>query len=488
MRMLPRTLFGQLLLALCAGLIAAQAAGIWLTLNDRARFGEGMLGAFAAQRIAGVISILDKADPGDRRRLVRALNVPPTHIGLDEQWQKPDQPLGDDAKSFIERIGHELERPVDIQVLSIKRAEPHRPADPNFSMARPAEAAAGKPVDVSTNSGSYPGIASDTIHRNWWANRLLVVVGQARLADGTVVTFRHRLPEPNREGALRLLGSLAILGVSVALLSAWAVRRLTQPLASLADAATGLARNLERPPLPENGPLEVAKAARAFNAMQLDLKRYLETRAQALAAVSHDLRLPITRLRLRIERIAEGELRSKIEDDLTEMDEMIGNTLEFLRAGSIGEKASHLDLNALIDSVTEDMITVGARIGQHGNATGPMLGRPQALRRCLTNLVDNARRYGGSGNIDISISELTAAVEIRIEDRGPGIPEPDLERVFEPYVRIESSRAKHTGGSGLGLAIARAIARSHGGDVKLVLRSGGGISAILTLPRITASA
>ena len=486
MRILPRTLFGQIMLALCAGLIAAQAAGIWLTLNDRARFGEGLLGSFAAQRIAGVISILDDLEPAERHRLIHALNVPPTHISLDEPWATPAQPVGEDAKSFIERVQQELERPAVVQVLSIKRAEPHRRDN---SGAAPNRAPQTLPPVNAANAGAVGTPGSNAIadserrpNRRPWGNRVLFVEGQARLTDGTVVTFRHRLPAAGLEGPLRLLGLLAILGLSVAVLSAWAVRRLTLPLASLADAATGLAHNLDRPPLPENGPLEVAKAARAFNAMQDEIKRYLETRAQALAAVSHDLRLPITRLRLRIERIAEGELKSKMESDLSEMDEMIGNTLEFLRAGSSGEKTSCLDLNALIESVTEDMATVGAQITLHCDAVKPMLVRPQALRRCLTNLLDNARRYGG-GNIDISVAERDDKVEIRIEDRGPGIPEADLERVFEPYVRMESSRAKHTGGSGLGLAIARAIARAHGGDVKLALRSGGGLCTILTLSR-----
>jgi len=486
MRIMPRTLFGQIMLALCAGLLAAQAAGIWLTLNDRARFGEGLLGSFAAQRIAGVISILDDLEPAERHRLIHALNVPPTHISLDEPWETPAEPVGEDAKSFIARVEQELERPAVIQVLSIKRAEPRRRDNAGAALPRPPETSApGKAAnaDSAVRATANPAAESERrSNRRARPNRVLFVEGQARLTDGTIVTFRHSLPEAGLEGPLRLLGSLAILGISVALLSAWAVRRLTLPLASLADAATGLARNLDHPPLPENGPLEVAKAARAFNAMQDDIKRYLETRAQALAAVSHDLRLPITRLRLRIERIAEGELKSKMESDLSEMDEMIGNTLEFLRAGANGEKASRVDLNALIESVTEDMITVGAQITLHCDAVQPLPVRPQALRRCLTNLLDNARRYGG-GDIDISISERPDKVEIRIEDRGPGIPESDLERVFEPYVRMESSRAKHTGGSGLGLAIARAIARAHGGDVKLALRSGGGIAAILTLSR-----
>ena len=157
-------------------------------------------------------------------------------------------------------------------------------------------------------------------------------------------------------------------------------------------------------------------------------------------------------------------------------------TLEYLRAGSASEKMVRLDVNALLDSVSEDMMTVGAHIRLTGHASTPILASPEALRRCLDNLLDNARRYGGD-DMDMSISERIDTLEIRIEDRGTGIPASELERVFEPYVRLESSRAKHTGGSGLGLAIARAIARAHGGDVTLEARAGGGISAILSLPQ-----
>ncbi|HEY8025608.1 MAG TPA: ATP-binding protein [Burkholderiaceae bacterium] len=500
-KLLPRTLYGQLLVALCLGLIAAQAAGIWLTLNDRARFGEGLLGAFAAQRIAGVITILDQAEPSERARLVHSLNVPPTHVSLDEAWENAAD-HNDDAKSFVERLQQELDRPVAIQVVSIKRAEMHRQLPPPAGMDRsregekpgvaqqavvsdaPNPAAANPASAAPPNAQPAPGggpedrRANRRLHMN---APVLFVVGQARLTDGTVVTFRHSLPQPGLDWPMKLLGLLAILGVSVALLSGWAVRRLTKPLASLADAATGLAQNLDRPPLPETGPLEVSQAARAFNSMQRELKRYLETRAQALAAVSHDLRMPITRLRLRLERLEEGELRTKMDNDLSEMDGMIGNTLEFLRAGSITEKASKVDLNTLIESVIEDMTAIGATIRQSGTASAPVAARPMALRRCLTNLLDNARRYGG-GQIDVSVTELSHTIEIKIDDRGPGVPESDLERVFEPYVRVEISRAKHTGGTGLGLAIARAIAKSHGGDVRLQNRTGGGISAILTLP------
>jgi signal transduction histidine kinase len=216
--------------------------------------------------------------------------------------------------------------------------------------------------------------------------------------------------------------------------------------------------------------------------MQRDLQRMIEARSQGLAGISHDLRLPLTRLRLRLERLPEGELRAKIEDDIAEMDAMIGSTLEFLRAGPDSEKPARMNLNALLEAVAEDMEPLGARITLTGRASAPVLAQPQALRRCLANLLENARRYGGPG-IDLAVAEEAGHVTVRVEDRGPGIPAADLERVFEPYLRLEASRARHTGGSGLGLAIARAVARANGGDITLGPRAGGGLSATLVLPR-----
>ena len=473
MKLFPRTLFGQILLALLAGLIAAQAVGFWLMLDDRVRLGERLRGAYTAQRVAGFISILDHADAVERGRLLHALSIPPTSLMLDEPWHASGALHTVDTDAFVAHIEKELPHPLPIQVLSIRHNDrdrlrheihfdrPPHPRDmpPLFDMPPP-------PI----GDHEYPGPP------------IVFLIGQARLSDGAVLTFRHTIPQPNMDWPLRLGGLLLVLVVSVALLSGWAVRRLTRPLASLADAASGLARNLEQPPLPEAGPLEVARAARAFNTMQRDLKRYVETRAQALAAVSHDLRLPITRLRLRMEKLGDGMLKSQMEHDLLEMDEMIGSTLDFLRAGSSQERPVRLDINAFLESVNEDMLAVGANVRLAGQVSEPVPARPQALRRCLVNLLENARRYG-SADIDMSVAETPDLLEIRIEDRGAGMPSSEMERVFEPYVRLESSRARHTGGSGLGLAIARAIARAHGGELVLAARDGGGLSAILTLPK-----
>jgi signal transduction histidine kinase len=216
--------------------------------------------------------------------------------------------------------------------------------------------------------------------------------------------------------------------------------------------------------------------------MQRDIQRLIEVRGQALAGVSHDLRLPITRMRLRLAHLPEDELKQKIENDLSQMDEMIGHTLAFLSAGTTTEPLVSLDLDALLDLLCEDMTLLGAQIRRHGAAETPVKARPQALQRALQNVLDNARRYS-DGPIDLSVEVRPTDVVIRVEDRGPGIPEADRERIFEPYVRLETSRARHTGGSGLGLAIARASLRAQGGDIHILAREGGGTRVVVTLSK-----
>jgi signal transduction histidine kinase len=472
---LPRSLFGQILLALLVGLLAAQAVGVWLMIDDRTRLASRVMGGYAAQRIAGIVSLLDEAAPAERGRLVQALSVPPARISLDEPWRDLGQAQSEDARLFAGLLRQALDQPRELQVLSVVLARDGRPRE---ERERPRSFSGGR---REFGPGPMRGEGPAPFRRGG-RFPLQLVVAQIRLDDGAVATFRHALPPPPADRPLRLLALVAVTGISVALLAAWTVRRLTRPLATLADAATGLARNLDQPPLPERGPTEVSRAAKAFNAMQRELKSYLETRAQALAGVSHDLRLPLTRVRLRLERVADDEVKRSIESDLGEMEHMIAGTLDYLRAGNGSEAAVRTNINALVEGVAEDMEALGAAVRLHGKADAPLSVRPQALRRCLANLMDNARRYGGN-EIDVSILDRADALTLRIEDRGPGIPAAERERVFEPYVRLEQSRARHTGGTGLGMAIARAIARSHGGDVTLADRDGGGLRVEVSLPR-----
>jgi signal transduction histidine kinase len=264
-------------------------------------------------------------------------------------------------------------------------------------------------------------------------------------------------------------------------LSLVAVRWLTGPLSALANAAEELGENINRPPMKEQGPIEVQRAAKAFNTMQQRLSRFIADRTRILTAMSHDLKTPITRLRLRTEMLEDESLKTKFARDLEEMESMVRQTLEFMRDASDSEPLQPVDVMALLESLRADCQDAGNRVDIEGHIARPYAARPLALRRCLTNLVDNAIRYGTRATI--LAEDRASEIRIRILDEGPGMREEELERAFEPFYRGEESRSRETGGTGLGLGIARNIARAHGGELVLKNRAEGGIEATLTLPR-----
>jgi signal transduction histidine kinase len=301
------------------------------------------------------------------------------------------------------------------------------------------------------------------------------------LRDGTLVTFDSWLPPQDTSMPWRIGATLLVLLVSVIALSLIAVRWVTRPLSTLATAAAQLGEDINRPPLPEKGPAEVRRAAKAFNTMQSRLARFIADRTRIFAAMSHDLKTPLTRLRLRTEMLEDGELRAKFAKDVDEMESMIAHTLDFMRDATAAEPAQPVDVMALLESLQTDYQDAGHAVELTGRAARPIPGRARALRRCLTNLIDNAIRYGARAHIEVE--ERAAELAIRVLDEGPGIPQADLERAFEPFWR-EPSRSRETGGTGLGLGIARNIARAHGGEVTLCNRADrGGLEATLTLPR-----
>jgi signal transduction histidine kinase len=260
-----------------------------------------------------------------------------------------------------------------------------------------------------------------------------------------------------------------------------AARWLAYPIRRLANAAEELGRNLNSPLIDEtSGPSEVRQASKVFNQMQARLKQQMEERTRFLAAVSHDLRTPLTRLKLRAEKIAEPGLKSDVQGDIDEMASIIDTTLDYLRGDAQPEAACLFDLGALVHTMAEDANGSGNRITVTGKIQ-PIRLQPVAIRRCLNNLLENALRYGGSATI--SMSETADQVVIAIRDTGPGIPPEKLEAVFAPFYRLESSRSRHSGGVGLGLSIARDMARKQGGNVTLANAPGGGLVATLTLPR-----
>ncbi|MBW8269963.1 ATP-binding protein [Caldovatus aquaticus] len=306
-----------------------------------------------------------------------------------------------------------------------------------------------------------------------------------RLPDGEWLNLRVALPPPRPWHSESFLLAFLAMTLAAAGLIVWAVARLTRPVRVLAEAAERLGRDVNAPPLDERGPSEIATAARAFNTMAERIRRFVADRTQMLAAIGHDLRTPITRLRLRAEFLEDEEQRRKMLADLDEMEAMIAATLAFARDDAAAEPAAPVDLAALcrtvLDEAADAQPEAAERIAYEGPERLTVRARPVALKRALANLVRNALAYGGSARIALSPPE-GGTVRLAVEDDGPGIPEDELEAVFAPFRRLETSRNRETGGAGLGLPIARNILRAHGGDVVLRNRGGGGLSALVTLP------
>ena len=283
----------------------------------------------------------------------------------------------------------------------------------------------------------------------------------------------------------RFLAAFLLMTVTAAGLTVWAVRRLTAPVRTLAAAAEALGRDVNAAPLPEGGPSEVATAAAAFNTMAARIRRFVQDRTELLTAIGHDLRTPITRLKLRAEFVEDDEQRGKMLADLEELEAMVSATLAFGRDARTTEPVASLDLAELLRTVLDETgdtrPDAATRLAYEGPPHLTVQGRPLALKRAFANLVSNAVSYGGSARITLN-PPAGRMVVIEVEDDGPGIPPGELERVFEPFHRGEPSRNRETGGVGLGLPIARNIMRAHGGDVALSNRPMSGVRATVTLP------
>jgi signal transduction histidine kinase len=424
-----------------------------------------------AQRIADIAKLLDSLAPAERRRIVAVFDAPPLAISLDRPPLAQGEGNGEaDVRLslFTGLLRYALGEELPVAVIRSAGAPPqNRVGPPRGRFGPPGQPGMQHPMMRPGLHEFGPGAA--------------FFVVQVLLRDGTRVTFDSTLSPQEESIPLRLALTLVVLLGTVLVLSLVAVRWLTGPLSALATAAEELGKDIDRPPLPESGPLEVRRAARAFNTMQQRLSRFIADRTRILTAMSHDLKTPITRLRLRSEMLEDEALRGKIAKDLDEMQSMVTQTLDYLRHASSGEAVQPVDLGALIESLQADYRDTGSEVEIEGRATLPYAGRPLALRRCLANLLDNAIRYGRRAVV--RVEDGAKEVTIRVLDEGPGIPDAELEQAFEPFFRGEASRSRETGGTGLGLGIARNIARAHGGELVLRNRPSGGLEAILSLPR-----
>ncbi|MGA1797957.1 HAMP domain-containing sensor histidine kinase [Sphingomonas sp. 4RDLI-65] len=271
-----------------------------------------------------------------------------------------------------------------------------------------------------------------------------------------------------------------LVAMAVAAPIAWALaRRVAKPIRLFAAAAERLGRDPRTEPLPLSGPFEIAEAAAAFNLMQERLNRYVEDRTTLIAAVAHDLRTPLMRLSLRLEKAPE-DIRASSETDIQEMSQRIGSAMAFVRDMTRHVRRQKLDLRSLAESVTDDFADQGDAVVLEPGAALTIEGDAPSLKALLANLVGNAVKY--AGHADVRIVRGAGVAIIEVSDTGPGLAQPDLDRAFEPFFRAEQSRNRDTGGSGLGLASVRAVARGHGGEATIENRPDGGLLAHVTLP------
>jgi signal transduction histidine kinase len=462
-RLLPHSLFGQTLLVLLAGLIVSHLAGSWFYTMDREQAVRAVGGFAVAQRIANLTRLVQESPSESRARIVTALSDQTFRVSLSSQPPavtavETDSQVADAIKDYL------------VDQLSLGRAQ-----QPRVSASWPGGSEFRGPPPMMGHGPMMHGFGG---FGPFGAVRNLQVA--VPLSDGQWLSFATALPQGGPAFSRQFLISMGIMAIIMLAVSIWAVRRVTAPLASLSAAAERLGNDLNAPPILETGTIETQQASRAFNAMQARLRALIENRTRMLAAISHDLRTPLTLLRLRAENVADPQEREKMLATIAEMDTMIAATLQFARDEAVGEPRRQTDVTALLASVVDDMADSGRPVTME--PAQPIISecQPVALKRALTNLLDNAVKYGKRARA--AIHPTPQAVEIAIDDDGPGIPEAELARVFQPFYRVENSRSRETGGIGLGLAIALSVIEAHGGQLTLSNRPKGGLRARVTFP------
>jgi signal transduction histidine kinase len=464
-RLLPKSLFGQTLLILLAGLLVSHAVGSWIYTADREQAVRAVGGFATAQRIANLTRLIQEAPRESRPRIVAALSDQGFRVSLSAA--APAMPNAEGDAAVAEAIRSYLADRLSLGSALQPRVWASAAEGPPFGpwhMMMPHG-------PMMHRFGGFAGFRD-----------LQVAIP---LTDGPWVTFAAGLPVAGPAYSAQFLVSMAMMAIIILGVSAWAVRRVTAPLAALATAAERLGHDVSAPPLPEAGSIETRQAARAFNDMQVRLRNLIDNRTRLLAAISHDLRTPLTLLRLRAETVENAQERDRMLGTIAEMDTMIDATLQLARDESAGEPRRATDLAALLQSVVDDMRDAGFPVCLRPPEPVTYPCQPAALKRAIRNLLDNAVKYGKSGTV--AMRRTSQTVEIVVDDEGPGIPKEELARVLEPFYRVEESRSRDTGGVGLGLAIAQSAVAAHGGSLTLSNRPEGGLRATITLPLSTAS-
>lgn len=491
LRLWPRSITGQLMLAIVVAVIIAQAFSIFLFARERLDVTQTVVRKQVLDRTASVVTLLNETDVSLHRNILRAAGGTGIHYSLRNKTRLRVPRLGTPAADLANSLQDKADMPArSVRVRLTSRKFFHRwdkKRDPHIDDPF-LDRASSEDFDREEHSSHHP-FAKDR-HKDWrnkhrshngkrfaaWDMAIAVP-----LDNGRWLHVKTIVPKPPKTWGIAFLISMLVLMLLMFAAVYFSVRKLTSPLRSLERAARKLGRGEAIEPLEEKGPKELVGTISAFNNMQDRLMRFVQDRTRMLAAISHDLRTPITTLRLRAEFIDDDEMRDKILATLEEMQAMTEAVLAFAREDASSEETKPVDVSALLASIAEDYCDMGKDVTFEETDSLVYNCRPISLKRAIRNLIENALRYAGSAQIELS--QTSHALVIDILDQGKGIPKEQMEQVFTPFFRVEGSRNLETGGVGLGLSITRTIIRSHGGDVGLSNRAGGGLRATITLPK-----
>ena len=469
MRLWPRRAGGQLALLLILVLLMAQIITIVILAGERQGALRSASLEHVLQRVADGYTLADTTDPERQERILRALSSPTLRLSID-----PAPYLTEDrASGMTRRLAEELG-------LSVEQVRTAMEADEDDCLPdRDDHRDRERHDDEDDEHHEYEEHRDDDDHHDERHECPPVLGVSLALSSGQWFNARARPPAPSWLWLKATLTSVGITAVLLTLTLLLAVRRILRPMNELSQAAHAFGRG-EKVRIPEKGPEDVREVTRAFNQMQDQVGRAQEDRARLLAALAHDLRTPITSMRLRVEMLPEGEDRDRLLDSLREMQHLAEATLDFIR-GTTTEQHRRYDLATLLDSLCGDLQEMGLAVHCDDSPRCVLQGQPEAVKRALRNLIENAVNYGEQAEVTLATTDTEAVVTI--VDQGPGIPEAERERVFEPFYRLEHSRSRETGGAGLGLAIARTLIRGMGGDIRLGTGPDGqGLVVSVTLP------
>ncbi len=461
---LPQLSFGgQLIALLLAALVAAQALSFIVLTDDRQAAVRAANRAGLLESMASITRVLQKSPPADRPALAEAASTPRIRYWLSEESATPPGPRSNQlalpALQF-QRMFIELREAPRLTVISGDLDD-----DEWEPMRRRTDGAHGPP------GSRRPPAFGDTFD----------VLASVPFSDGGWLNAQTRIRAEPVPIPWPSLISSGLMAIAILLIVGLIVRRATRPLAVLADRVGAFGRGAPSMTLPETGPREVRRLTAAFNLMQDRLARFIADRTRMLAAIGHDLRTPITSLKIRTELLDDDEARTRMMATLDEMQRMTEATLAFAREDADAEPLRSVDLNALVESLCDDLAAMGKDVTFTGDGRLPYPCRPTALRRAVGNLVENAVRYGDRARV--ALASTPDGPLITVDDDGPGIPADRIEEVYKPFVRLETSRSRETGGAGLGLSIARSIVLAHGGELTLSNRKSGGLHAEVRLPK-----